>query len=74
LLATRARSTQAEAGADHPIWAEQSPPSLVIDEVERLWAAIDEHDDWAPLHSQVAAIRALGEALGAAPRPAGHAG
>ena len=74
LFATRARSTQAEAGADHPIWAEQSPPSLILPEVERLWAAIDQHDDWAPLHSHVAAIRALGEALGPAPRPAGHNG
>lgn len=51
-------------GADHPLWAEATPPTLVLDEVERIWAAIDQADDWAPLAEQVAAIRRLGEALG----------
>ena len=36
-----------------------------IDEVEAIWAAIAERDDWAPLHAKVAAVRAMGEALGA---------
>lgn len=62
------------AGAlEHPLWAEEAPPSNVIDEVERIWTAIAEHDDWEPLQTHVAAIRRLGEALGEAPRPAGHA-
>jgi uncharacterized protein YdiU (UPF0061 family) len=39
-------------------------PALVIEEVERVWAAIAEHDDWAPLQEKVAAIRALGGELG----------
>jgi len=59
-------------GDDHPLWAEPGPPSLVIDEVERIWDAIDRHDDWTPLAEQVAAIRRLGQALGPAPEPAGH--
>ncbi|HWU02835.1 MAG TPA: selenoprotein O, partial [Novosphingobium sp.] len=60
------------AGAlDHPAWGTPSP-SNHIDEVERIWAAIDEGDDWGPLHAHVAAIRALGDALGEAPAPAGH--
>jgi hypothetical protein len=33
-----------------------------IDEVEAIWSAIDEKDDWAPLHAKVAAIRRMGEA------------
>lgn len=60
----------AESG--HPLWAEAAPPTLVIDEVERIWTAIDQSDDWQPLHDQVAAIRRLGQALGPAPMPAGH--
>jgi uncharacterized protein YdiU (UPF0061 family) len=50
------------------------PPSLVIDEVERLWAAIAERDDWAPLITMIDSIRRFGGRLGPAPTPAGHAG
>jgi uncharacterized protein YdiU (UPF0061 family) len=53
-------------------WTETTPPTLVIDEVERIWEAIDQRDDWTPLADQVAAIRRLGQALGPAPVPAGH--
>jgi uncharacterized protein YdiU (UPF0061 family) len=53
--------------ADHPLWDEPGPPTLVIEEVERIWAAIDSADDWTPLHEHVAAIRRLGDALGTAP-------
>lgn len=59
-------------GDHHPLWSEAEPPSLVIDEVERIWAAIDGQDDWDPLHDKVAAVRRLGEALGLAPIPAGQ--
>jgi uncharacterized protein YdiU (UPF0061 family) len=46
----------------HRYWS--GPPcSMLIDEVESLWSAIDERDDWAPLHAKVAAVRAMGEAL-----------
>jgi uncharacterized protein YdiU (UPF0061 family) len=58
---------RAVSGADHPLWGESGPPTLVIEEVERIWAAIDCADDWAPLHEHVAAIRRLGDALGMAP-------
>ncbi|MDP3908154.1 protein adenylyltransferase SelO family protein [Novosphingobium sp.] len=54
------------AGEDHPLWAEPAPPTLVLDEVERIWAGIDTADDWAPLADQITAIRRLGEALGSA--------
>jgi uncharacterized protein YdiU (UPF0061 family) len=52
---------------DHPLWREEVPPSLVIEEVERVWAAIDEHDDWQPLADTVTTIRRLGDALGIPP-------
>ena len=47
---------------DHPYWSDAEPCSMHIDEVEAIWAAIDEKDDWTPLHSKVAAIRRMGEA------------
>jgi uncharacterized protein YdiU (UPF0061 family) len=50
------------------------PPSLVIEEVERLWSAIAERDDWQPLFETVARIRELGARLGPAPPPAGSPG
>ncbi|RDE06547.1 protein adenylyltransferase SelO family protein [Sphingomonas aracearum] len=46
----------------HPYWSGE-PCSMLIDEVEAIWAAIDRNDDWRPLHAKVAAIRAMGEAL-----------
>ena len=52
--------------------AESTVPTNHIDEVERIWSAIAERDDWQPLHDHVQAIRALGDALGPAPEPAGH--
>ena len=50
-------------GDSDPFWATTAPPTLVIDEVERIWEAIDQRDDWAPLTAHVAAIRQLGQAL-----------
>jgi len=52
---------------DHAFWKDGRAPSLHIDEVERIWAAIADHDDWAPLNQRIAEIRALGSALGAPP-------
>lgn len=43
------------------------PPTLVIEAVERIWAAIAERDDWAPLGDSVAAIRQFGAMLGDPP-------
>ena len=60
---------RAVASADHPLWHEPAPPTLVIEEVERIWDAIASADDWKPLHEQVAAIRRLGDALGPPPKP-----
>ncbi|MDE1915210.1 MAG: YdiU family protein [Sphingomonadales bacterium] len=61
------------AGAlDHPLWDEDDIVTNHIDEVERIWSAIDQRDDWQPLHDHVARIRQLGQALGPAPEPIGH--
>jgi hypothetical protein len=37
---------------------------MLIDEVEAIWAPIAAADDWSALHAKVAAIRAMGAALG----------
>jgi uncharacterized protein YdiU (UPF0061 family) len=42
------------------------PEELLIDEIETLWAAIAEHDDWAPLNAKLARIGAAREAWGLA--------
>jgi serine/tyrosine/threonine adenylyltransferase len=52
------------AGGDHPLWHEAAPPGLEITEVESIWAAIADHDDWTLLTTKVAQIRHLGAALG----------
>ena len=36
-----------------------------IEEVEAIWAAIAEHDDWPPFEAKIAAIRRMGEAMAA---------
>ncbi|WP_277969636.1 protein adenylyltransferase SelO [Sphingomonas echinoides] len=40
-----------------------APCSMLIDEVEAIWSAIAERDDWGPFHAKIDAIRQMGEAL-----------
>jgi uncharacterized protein YdiU (UPF0061 family) len=47
----------------HPYWADADPCTMLIDEVESIWAPIAEADDWAPLQAKIAAIRRMGEAM-----------
>ena len=47
---------------DDAYWSGE-PCAMLIEEVEAIWAAIAERDDWAPLEAKVAAIRAMGRAL-----------
>jgi len=60
-------SYQAAAADEDDIWGEDAAPALPIEEVERIWAAIDQHDDWQPLHAKVAQIRRFGRALSHTP-------
>ncbi|QZH75314.1 MAG: YdiU family protein [Erythrobacter sp.] len=61
------------AGED-PYWQESLPVTMLIDEVETLWDAIAQGDDWQPLEVKITAIRKMGHALGEPPTPAGHRG
>lgn len=61
------------AGAlDHSYWQAEAPETMLIDEVESLWAAISEQDDWQPLESKLRRLRHLADAHGPPPAPAGH--
>jgi len=57
----------------HLYWADPAPQSLLIDEVEAIWAPIAEGDDWSLFEAKVAALRRMGEAHGPRPHPAGQA-
>jgi serine/tyrosine/threonine adenylyltransferase len=46
----------------HPYWADDGPQSMHIEEVEAIWARIEEADDWSALHAKLAAVRRMGEA------------
>nr|MBA2466943.1 selenoprotein O [Sphingomonas sp.] len=47
---------------DHDYWRDAGPCSMHIDEVEAIWTAIADADDWGPFESKIAAIRRMGEA------------
>lgn len=46
----------------HEYWSDEGPCSMHIEEVEAIWSAIDQRDDWQPLNNKVNAIRRMGEA------------
>ena len=48
----------------HLYFERPTPASLVIEEIERVWGAIADHDDWAPYEAKLNEIAALREALG----------
>lgn len=50
----------------HSFWS-GAPCSMLIDEVEAIWSAIDARDDWAPFHAKVARINEMREALASCP-------
>ena len=49
---------------EHPMFAAREPQEMLIEEVERLWSAIDAADDWAPLHAKLAALETARVAWG----------
>ncbi len=47
----------------HAYWRGEAPCSMLIDEVEAIWARIAENDDWSALDVKVAQIREMADAL-----------
>jgi serine/tyrosine/threonine adenylyltransferase len=60
------------AGDPHSFWDRDQAEAMHIEEVEHIWSAIAERDDWTPLHTKVSALHQLGQALDTAPEAAGH--
>ncbi len=44
-------------------WSNAEPCSMHIDEVEAIWSAIADHDDWQPFTDKVRAVRQMGKAM-----------
>jgi uncharacterized protein YdiU (UPF0061 family) len=57
-----------EEGLAHPYFA-TAPCTMLLPEVEGLWAAIAERDDWSVFEAKLEQIRTMGEALALRPRP-----
>jgi uncharacterized protein YdiU (UPF0061 family) len=51
----------------HRYFTRATPATLLIDEVEALWAPIAEHDDWSKFNAKLADIAELAEATANAP-------
>ena len=60
----------AGASREHPYFRADRPCTLLIDEVEALWAPIAESDDWSMLDAKLAHIHQMAEAYGTLPKPA----
>jgi hypothetical protein len=59
----RARLEGRQHPLTHPYWSDPAPCSMQIDEVESIWAAISDDDDWSPFESKIEAIRRFGDAM-----------
>jgi len=66
-IATFQPSDAARQNLVHPYFAGDAPCTMLIDEVEDIWAAIDERDDWEPFNAKIASIRRMGDAYGRKP-------
>jgi len=47
-----------------PMFTATDPEEMLIDEVERIWAAIEADDDWRPLEAKIRRLRQTGQARG----------
>jgi uncharacterized protein YdiU (UPF0061 family) len=47
----------------HPYWSDSKPCSMPIEEVETIWSAIADEDDWRPFEEKLRAVRRMGEAM-----------
>ncbi len=50
-------------------FSREVPESLLIDEIEAIWDAIAERDDWAPFERKVESVRAMSRSVGLALTP-----
>ena len=57
-----AHERAANVNLDHPYFARQRPRTMLIEDMEALWAPIGEHDDWRPLYAALGEIEEMREA------------
>ncbi len=55
---------RAPARLRHAYFQREKPCTMLIDEVEAIWAPIAAHDDWSLLQAKIRDIRAMAEAYG----------
>jgi len=56
--------TSPAARLEHAYFRRQTPETMLIDEVEALWAAISENNDWSAFNAKLDAIAEMREAYG----------
>lgn len=52
-----------ETPQTHAYWSDSDPCSMHIEEVEAIWSAIAEKDDWRPFDDKVTAVQRMREAM-----------
>jgi uncharacterized protein YdiU (UPF0061 family) len=52
-----------ERAQSHSYWSDAVPCSMHIEEVEAIWSAIADNDDWWPFEEKIRAVRRMGEAM-----------
>ena len=52
-----------EVPRTHAYWSDAAPCSMHIDEVEAIWSAVAEQDDWQPFKEKVRAVQRMGQAM-----------
>ncbi len=52
-----------ESPLTHEYWSDPAPCSMLIEEVEAIWAAIADRDDWGPFEAKITAVRRFGDAM-----------
>jgi len=55
-----------DANLDHPYFARATPRTMLIEEMEALWAPIAERDDWSALYAALGEIEEMRQAYSAA--------
>ena len=63
------RVPAAGARLDHPYFSRTRPCTMLIEEVEALWAPIAERDDWGLFHAKLADIEVMRQAYVTGPGP-----
>ncbi|HUH77044.1 MAG TPA: selenoprotein O, partial [Devosia sp.] len=57
----------ADVNLEHPYFARTTPRTMLIDEVEAIWASIAERDDWGLFHATLNEIAQMRQAYGIEP-------